>query len=317
LNTGSTLCQECNHGFYYVQSQTATACIPCSPGFFSDSITGKAQCQICQEGKVSYTGFSSCDYCVAGFYPLSSSECKACPPGQFLNDNQSTCAACPIAKFNPVIGSSSCIDCPPFSTSIGSASNIFDCFCSSGYYGKIESSESRCALCPQVEGMSCPTNASIPSVSPGYFRDPENILNAFPCIPSDACSMTIGEVTICSNLYTGYICGECVPLVSYRKGTVCSACPSNTSKVLTILGLLALVIFASWRLSRNLNQIPIDIRMCFSAIQMIALFPGFFSSWPENLNSFFYAISFTVRSKEAYSFSKYFILEFQHRDILP
>jgi hypothetical protein len=102
--------------------------------------------------------------------------------------------------------------------------------------------------------------------------------------------------TTCSSLYTGYLCGSCIPLKSYRRGNQCNACPSEASKVLTIIGLIAFVLFISWRLSRDLNQIPLDIRMCFSAIQMIALFPGFFSSWPENLDGFFHALSFTVNS---------------------
>jgi hypothetical protein len=307
-NIGSSTCKDCPSGkFYSLVNEgnvLVTKCVLCPSGKYSDArITDRSLCLDCPAGKVSGLGSTECGFCPPGSYLFSSSECRGCPKGQYSFNNDSICSACPSGKFNSEEGSSTCSSCPENSLSVGLAVNVSECFCGAGFYGKIISTSDMCKTCPVIEGVTCPQNVSIPEVASGYYRDPANPLNAFPCIPADACFMTGSGDTICSPLYTGYLCGSCVPLTSYRRGVICKSCPSEASKVLTILGLLLFVLVISWRLSQNLNQIPLDIRMCFSAIQTIALFPGFFSSWPDNLDSFFHAISFTVSILRLFEFN--------------
>jgi hypothetical protein len=170
-----------------------------------------------------------------------------------------------------------CQNCPIFATSLVDSKSLADCVCESGYFGRLYSNESSCSECPNIEGLYCPQNATFPSILPGFHRDPANILNAFPCFPKEACISSKGSDTICSEFYTGYLCGECIYLKSYRKGTYCRDCPSELSKILTIAAISILIIALSWKLSRDLSVIPFIVRLCFTAIQTIALFPSYFS----------------------------------------
>jgi hypothetical protein len=284
----------------YIISTLVTFCAPCIPGKFSN-INTLRKCVSCSEGKVSQVGATQCDFCSPGRFPASNSECKDCPLGQYSLTNGTFCNLCPAGTFMDLSGSTFCKNCPTNSVSLTASISVGECFCDSGYYGVINSTYSTCNPCLNVPGMSCPTNSSIPIVLSGYYRDPADILNAYPCIPQEACLGSSNLESVCSSFYTGFICGECIPFQSYRSGRYCKQCPSLVSKVFTIIGLLAFIGFVSWRLTKNLKEIPLEVRMCFSALQTIALFPGFFSNWPDNLNSFMQVISFTNFNIEIFS----------------
>jgi hypothetical protein len=314
LFSGSSYCFDCPGGkqgsLRSDSNNIVTECNICPSGKYS-TLDTEMKCISCPIGKVSSVGSTRCDFCSSGKYPFSYSECKVCPLGQFSSSNETSCSFCPSGKFSDQEGTSFCGDCPINSTSNIASSAIMDCFCTSGFYGVVNFSNSSCSTCSSVpEGMSCPPNSSIPKVSPGYYRDPLNFMNAFPCIPREACLETTYLVTNCSSLYTGYVCGDCIPLLSFRRGRICKECPSLVSKVLTIIGLIILIGFISWRLARNLREIPLEVKMCFSAIQTIALFPSFFSSWPDNLSSVMHVISFTVMILQCCISFLIFFLEF-------
>jgi hypothetical protein len=138
-------------------------------------------------------------------------------------------------------------------------------------------------------------NSSLPSISQGYFRSPLGPNLVFDCIPVEACRATDSEsaVTQCSDGYTGWICGSCIPFEYYKLGANCVICPSLSSKILTFIGIAFVLIFLTWKLTKIQNFASIfDLKVFLFWIQIIAFYPQISVTWPKALNQFFQALSF-------------------------
>jgi hypothetical protein len=299
MNAGESYCRDCDNGrFFRVFEKPGNnfelACIDCPRGRFTNSTSGKGNCISCPEGRFSGIKSSSCSSCTIGNYVDPDEHiCKPCPLGKFMGQNQTSCSLCDPGKFTTSDGVSFCSNCPKFSSSVFGATDASKCICEKGYFGN----SSHCEICPALDGFYCPGNSSIPLLVEGYARDPNNKLNAIACVPPSAClAQADGLETFCAEFYTGFLCGGCVPLKSYRSKNSCAPCPSPTAKYLTIAAILLILFAIFYKLSKTQNSVSPELRICFSALQLIALYPNVFSDWSSNLASFFNVISFSVRN---------------------
>jgi hypothetical protein len=302
-------CFTCSQGFF--TSPNADSCLSCSPGTYSS--LGSTFCKLCGAGRFAQNSSSAaCDLCPAGTFSVAegASTCPPCSAGNFSTGGSSPCVECFLGKFSQTGASlcedclpgrysseppgSSCLVCPKGSQSPPSSARINQCQCSEGTYGRAFANET-CHTCVNHAAMTCPSNSSSPYVNDGYFWNPQDPDHVFQCIPSTACQASNSSTgTTCHHLYTGYLCGSCIRLVSYRQGTGCQLCPGQIAKGFTIVILLTSFALICWKLGNNLGAIPTEIKTLFSALQMIALFPGLYTDWPPNFSNFLNILTFTV-----------------------
>jgi hypothetical protein len=308
----SIACDYCNPGLFSNYTG-ASFCETCPAGFFSNS-SGRSLCEQCNVGTfMKDLGSTFCTFCPIGFYsghygqnkcsacpggtigPMSGlSSCTPCSIGLFSNGSQlHKCQVCPSGRFANETGASACRDCGFMADTQGEGSiSASQCICSSGYFGN--ASFDRCQACPNGVAFTCPSGSLIPWINPGFFRiDSDSV---FECTPSVACSKTEDSLTTtCGIGYTGYVCGECDENF-YKSSLECKPCPSQVSKVLTILGGILVFLIMMTRLLGSRTKVSTDLRITFQAIQIVALFPNITVKWPAFLLSIFHWLSFIVCS---------------------
>ena len=134
----------------------------------SQSCEGKARDKCCKCGG----GSSGDDY----------EDCLPCPPGTWGNASDATeCTPCVANTFSNVTGAfaeSSCLPCPPHSTSDRGSSS---CRCNAGYFGD---GISNCVACPLHSSSAKGSEACL--CDEGYFG---NGTSCHPC-PSNSASAT-------------------------------------------------------------------------------------------------------------------------------
>jgi hypothetical protein len=95
------------------------------------------------------------------------------------------------------------------------------------------------------------------------------------------------ENTTCSNGYTGQLCGECIQGTYYKQGLICKKCPDPIQKYFGFILVLLFVLPISYvlMLRQNSNGLPAEVKIAFSAIQLLGLFPNLSNNWPQPLSS--------------------------------
>jgi hypothetical protein len=134
----------------------------------------------------------------------------------------------------------------------------------------------------------------LPTIASGFYRDRYDPSNAFECTPKDACPKTssTSSVTACNDGYTGFICGACESFLYYKIGSNCAQCPSLEVKIISFLAIIFAGIFIVWKISqiKNFEKLA-DYRALLFWIQILAYFPRFSSSWPQELQLLFQIVS--------------------------
>lgn len=128
------------------------------------------------------------------------------------------------------------------------------------------------------QGVSCPSNSSLPIIDTGFFRDDIDFAKAALCSPKKSCEFTGSNLkTTCKLGYTGNFCRYCVYLVTYRHGACCRDCPGSAERILTFFMLALIVLFVIWRLSRSENdgRIPLELKLLFSSLQLFSFYSDF------------------------------------------
>eukprot|EP00818_Percolomonas_sp_WS_P004482 CAMPEP_0117442670 /NCGR_PEP_ID=MMETSP0759-20121206/4277_1 /TAXON_ID=63605 /ORGANISM="Percolomonas cosmopolitus, Strain WS" /LENGTH=2194 /DNA_ID=CAMNT_0005234577 /DNA_START=309 /DNA_END=6893 /DNA_ORIENTATION=- len=171
----------CDAGFS--NSNGSTECSICQAGRFKESIDMyTSQCTDCPFGTynpssgVSSTSWTSaCLSCPTGHYTdakgsTALANCKACPAGEYVNEEKngclkcpagtystkigaadnSTCTLCPLGTYNELHGQEKCIGCPGGSVTLdhGSLSSENCTPCTSGSYSVTDNGITYCEMCP-------------------------------------------------------------------------------------------------------------------------------------------------------------------------
>jgi hypothetical protein len=168
-----------------------------------------------------------------------------------------------------------------------------------------------CKACETQPYLKCEQNSTFPSISAGYYRNPDNPNLVYECISKDACLSTSSDVlfTKCVNGYTGWLCGSCIPFEYYKIGSACIECPSIVSKSLTLSFIAIIFCIVLWKFStiKTFSGI-VDLKILLFWVQIIALFPQLSSTWPKELAIFFQYVSFVNLDLEISSPAKHFLL---------
>jgi hypothetical protein len=296
----ASICSSCLKGSY--STSGSAQCSPCSPGKFS-SILGSTMCSMCSAGTVSSGGSSSCKDCVAGFYAAlqGSSVCAPCDPGRFArNSAEASCAPCASGYFAANNGSVVCQSCPPSAVSASGSSKISDCYCPPTYFGYAFDNQT-CTSCPNVGGLSClQNNRTRPHVAAGYYRISDTY--AYLCTPTEACQEAGYEnQTTCSYGYEGFVCGNCVRYVSYRKGTSCISCPQKWVLALQIVAILLAIFVCLYKFATSQSGIAAEIKILFQSLQIIGVYPSLSLSFPSVLTETMNIVSITNINIEIFS----------------
>jgi hypothetical protein len=251
---------------------------------------------ICSPGQFFSSLNSSCESCSPGTFSASSgaTNCDVCVSGRFSSILGAThCPKCPIGQFSDSLNSTSCTSCGQntLTTSTGS-SFLENCFCSYGYFGKPFKGE-HCTPCFD-ESELCDYNESSPFVNSGYWLAAPQSRDYFKCIPEESCASTgYGNSTTCSEGYTGLRCGNCVTKLFYRFNQHCKPCGNDALKWIVFVIFVLIIAYGLIRVA-NLDKsaIPYDVRVAYSWIQLICLFPVMFENWPKLLNAVLQSLSF-------------------------
>jgi hypothetical protein len=241
-------------------SQTASTASPslsscqCSPGYTGSN---GGPCTACDIGKYkSSPGSSSCTTCpsgattsTAGATSLSACMCDL----GYTGDGQSACTACGSNTYKDTIGSSLCQQCRTNSSS-STASSFCQCVagyegtnvnapctaCSYGYY-KPTTSNTMCTSCPSFTNTSslasdaltkCTCNIGYTGndgtqCSPCSVNTYKSVTGSSSCTSCPTNQNTQGATGVCN--INACVCN---PGYTGDDGVSCSACPSDTYKVL-------------------------------------------------------------------------------------
>jgi hypothetical protein len=148
-------------------------------------------------------------------------------------------------------------------------------------------------------GSICPSGATIPLISAGYYRSSSTgDAVSFVCIPQEACLEAGAGNTTCAVGYDGIACANCAASY-FRLGTLCKKCLPTAAKwsIIIISGLLMSGV--AWRLRNSISRIPTSVRIAMSWFQMFSLFSLLSKKWPEAVLTLF-------------NFSKFMSLELQY-----
>jgi hypothetical protein len=280
--TGSGCLQDTMRGYMYnfaaIEIEVSRCGSFCAPGTIVDN--NSSSCVSCPSGKYSRAyGESACSSCLIGEFALS--------PGL------SSCAQCETGKFSSISEGSSCLDCPQGAwTKTQGATAVSDCICKAKSYGKAFLGLN-CTTCVSLY-QECGENSTKPFILPGYWFD-LNSQSVFACDPPFACLSTgYTDQTTCAPGYTGRKCGLCIQKLYFRLNGECKSCANEAIKWVFFVSLLVLLCYSLLRVSRMKGlRIPYDVRVAYSWMQVISLFPFLFSSWPQKLLNLMRFLSFT------------------------
>lgn len=237
-------CQDCAAGSY-APLDGSPACIPCTPGKYSEEVGAitSSLCKDCARGKyTAASGSSSCQSappgnfcnetglaryfsCEAGYHTdkYGQTSCAHCTTGRYQNETGApTCKLCAIGKYNPTDGATSesfCYDCPAGEYS-GTAGLPTCQLCGQNTYSDDSMPiKDSCKKCPA--GMMTPNEGAtkcIPVTS--------------PCQAGSMRNMSSGVCHVCEpGQYSpdGVKCLPC-PYSSYNAkygSPICSLCPAG------------------------------------------------------------------------------------------
>jgi hypothetical protein len=290
-----------------LQQHTTNAAQNCTTvGQYLNTVTGN--CTNCPMGK--YYPFSDVTSNDTSVITVTLTSCKDCTAGTYSSQvAQVYCFGCSEGNYS-FAGASSCTPCPANSTSGFAASSYASCYCKDGFYGQAWKNSS-CKPCPKSDGLYCPFNVSYVHVSEGYYWKPDMGDQVYQCFPTWACVESSGASgTECAEFYSGVRCGDCIQGVSYRSNYECKKCPSKAAIAFTVIAVLLLFLFICYRFSRSMGSIPVDVKLVFMTLQMIVLYPSFFTGWPNNLNNLFRVISFIVRLVVVFNLAHHLLKNF-------
>ena len=212
--TNGNSCSQCFAGYYFDSIQracvtcadplcascTATGCVTCDAGLFTNS-TGS--CVNCSPNCGSCNSLAACYGCNPGYFvEPADGQCKSCPnkiPNCNLCDNASTCKSC-MAGFS-VTPSGGCAQCP---------SNCFSCTntgcaqCNPGYFV----SGNSCTAC-STNCNTC-TSGSVCTVCNNQYALVSNAC----VVCTDANCLTCSPAATCTSCLAGY----------YVNSAACTAC---------------------------------------------------------------------------------------------
>eukprot|EP00475_Leptophrys_vorax_P009304 TRINITY_DN16172_c0_g1_i1.p1 TRINITY_DN16172_c0_g1~~TRINITY_DN16172_c0_g1_i1.p1 ORF type:complete len:708 (-),score=170.03 TRINITY_DN16172_c0_g1_i1:26-2053(-) len=238
-------------------------------------------------------GSASCTSCPVGKYQDASDalSCKPCSLGTYnAGVRQTACEPCALGKYSNEVGLAACKPCQDVesqlsTTLLSSSTSMTDCVCSEGNFGRPFQGET-CRTCDD-EIYSCPTNSSSPTLKSGFFLE-RSSGQIYKCNPSASCAMTDAlNVTQCGEGYTGFACGTCVALQYYRSDGNCVKCANSSAlKWFFFIFGFAFVAVLIYRLSSWKGTLPLDLRIMFMSVQIIATYPNIASDWPSKISTF-------------------------------
>ena len=263
---GSSGCS-CNAGYF---RDAERACASCTAGTYKISFSDEP-CTRCPESSTSSPASVSLSDCKCGqglslFFADESTdrfECRACVSPHayplaitgvclcnagFTGDDNGLCAACAAGTYKDKRGSSPCISCAPFSTSLEASTVISQCLCNAGYsyaeglcqhcergYYKSSSGNFACSKCEkgtyshktaQSVCTSCPSDSTSPlssisvlqcTCSPGYSGADGSV-----CIPCDPGTFkSLNGTSSCISCDTG----KFAALLGSTQCFECTSCP--------------------------------------------------------------------------------------------
>ncbi len=143
-------CLACVGGTATLISASASACVSCPPGTYSES--GSSVCTNCTAGRSnSAPNQIQCALCFAGTFSAmnASRECTSCQAGRYTsNSGQTSCTGavagsfsangltqqlCPSGTFSNTSQSAQCLECMYFVFGFGCCSLFSPCFCISDF----------------------------------------------------------------------------------------------------------------------------------------------------------------------------------------
>ena len=127
--SGKRNCDVCDAGMW--SDAGAASCTPCAAGMWSDA--GAVSCKKCDTGKWSDAGDSGCTDCTAGTWTLLGNEidsCKSCHAGTWSAAGADSCEICAPGKWSND-RAAECTACTGGKTSEAGSTGVQSC-----YYGK-------------------------------------------------------------------------------------------------------------------------------------------------------------------------------------
>ena len=215
--TPTSLCHYCAAG-KFANTGAKTSCELCGPGEKSEIASGSLRCILCEMGRYSLGGMSSCDgVCTRGSYQDQEGQtsCKPCSAGKYGKDSSelytfeaNSCTNCSIGKYSEAKGISSesgCNACPAGTSSETPGLDSRD-KCTPTAKGKYN------------DGQEC---------SKGTYQDEKGQTSCKPCpagkYGKDNTELYTSEANSCINCTEGKYSGA--NGISSESG--CNACPAG------------------------------------------------------------------------------------------
>eukprot|EP00615_Pteridomonas_danica_P015791 CAMPEP_0114404630 /NCGR_PEP_ID=MMETSP0102-20121206/19743_1 /TAXON_ID=38822 ORGANISM="Pteridomonas danica, Strain PT" /NCGR_SAMPLE_ID=MMETSP0102 /ASSEMBLY_ACC=CAM_ASM_000212 /LENGTH=458 /DNA_ID=CAMNT_0001569507 /DNA_START=749 /DNA_END=2122 /DNA_ORIENTATION=+ len=204
---GASSCTSCAVGKYATDTSSDTG-----GGLTSQVTTEATYCNDCPGGTIAgSTSTIVCTLCDGGKYTTGgSSSCDDCSTGKYSSNGEDGCTDCPAGKFNQVTASSTCDECSgdTYST-VGSTS--CDLCLRNFYYAD----DGECKDCPH--GVSCEgdgnSTQSLLKIDKNYWRVAEKSVDILSCPIDGAClggrSFTDDGDGYCEEGYEGPLCAVC------------------------------------------------------------------------------------------------------------
>ena len=93
------------------ENMTQLICTECVPGTFSNTKSGKRNCDVCDAGVWSDAGAEMCTPCAAGMWSdAGAASCTPCAAGMWSDAGAVSCKKCDTGKWSDA-GDSGCTDC--------------------------------------------------------------------------------------------------------------------------------------------------------------------------------------------------------------
>jgi len=229
----SSTCVDCPSGYYAPTAQT-DACIACTAGDHTNSVTNATECSSCDAGTYSEDYAFQCISCEAGTYSNTrASECSTCDEGKYSGANASFCESCSGdvygTGYTSEEGSSGCYRCLEdyFRTLDGVCEEVQD----EGFEKKVGNT---------LRGLS---------VEKGFYRFGQDSATAYECPYSTHCVGGVYNETgssQCGKQSTGPLCAVCQSDFYFDSHSAeCTSCLEYSTPVGAIVVVMVLVILAS------------------------------------------------------------------------